>query len=152
VQNQRMCGGDWPEGWNYGPDSVRAMALVYQTLRDYGVDWSADFDWLQAEPAWLTYNMSPDFANLFSFGGYSGNLAHKTSPGLLSVLSTSTVNGALAARLYTSGLAAPTNDFSEGSSIFEMLFSGPSATAEVARAPLSYLASGTGRWISKSSM
>src|SRR5262249_21375163 len=114
ILNQRHCGGDWAEGWNYGPYSIQELALVGQTLRDYGMGWSADFDWIEAEPLWMSYQMTPDFAVLTSFGGYSGSVPDKTSPALLAVLSSTTSQGGLAARLYTSAMAAPENDLFDG--------------------------------------
>jgi hypothetical protein len=155
VLNQRLCGGDWPEGWNYGPLSVQEMALVAVLLRDIGADPGPLFEFLEAEPRWLTYQMAPDYSQLVSFGGYSGNLPHKTSPSLLAVLSSTTKEGALAARLYTSGLAAPTNDFSDGTrglTAFEMIFASTGQLAHLEALPLSFLAAGTGRFLSKSSL
>jgi hypothetical protein len=155
VLNQRLCGGDWPEGWNYGPLSVQEMALVATLLRDIGADPGPLFDFLEAEPRWLTYQMAPDYSQLVSFGGYSGNLPHKTSPALLAVLSSMTKEGALAARLYTSGLVAPVNDFSDGTrgfTAFEMIFASTGQLANPDALPLSFLAVGTGRFLSKSSL
>ena len=155
VLNQRLCGGDWPEGWNYGPYSVMELTLVKQTLLDFGADWGPLFDWAGAEPRWATYQMSPGFTDLRSFGGYSGNVPHKTSPALLAVQSSTTADGPLAARLYASTLAEPSNDLSDGTrgfTAFEMLYADTSATADVSKLPLSYLASGTGRFVSKSSL
>jgi hypothetical protein len=153
VTSQRVCGGDWPEGWNYGPDVVQEFALFYQTLADYGSDWSAEAEWIQNEPLWLTYAMSPDFAKLFSFGTYSGNVPDKLSPSLLAVL-TGAPSGSLATRIYTGALAAPLNDIVNlpEQTVYEMIFSQTGRVADVSSLPLSLFASGTGRWISKSSL
>jgi hypothetical protein len=153
VVSQRVCGGDWPEGWNYAPHAVQELALFYRTLADYGSDWSAEADWIQAEPTWMTYAMSPDFAKLFPFGTYSGNFPDRLSPNLLAVLSSTTAGGSLAARIYTGALAAPTNDVvaAPGETAYEAIFADTSVVADVSSLPLSLLAPGTGRWISRSS-
>jgi hypothetical protein len=99
--------------------------------------------------------MSPDFRELRSYGGYSGNLPHKTSPGLLAVLSSTTGAGPYAARLYTSALAQPNNDLSDGSggfTVYEMLYADTSKTGDVSQLPLSFFAPGVGRFFSRSSL
>ncbi len=157
ILNQRLCGGDWPEGWNYGPYSLTELAGVFLALRDHHLDWSPAFDFLFAQPSWLTYQMSPDFKNLISFGGYSGSVPHKTSPALLTILTDAAppAQAALAARLYRSALATPENDLFDGSrgfTFWEMLFFSEAPSGDVASLPLSYLAPGTGRFVSKSAL
>jgi hypothetical protein len=155
ILDERLCGGDWPEGWNYGPYSVEELALVDLTLRDFGEDWQADFDWLDEEGQWLTYQMSPDFDVLFSFGGYSGSVPDKTSPALLAVLSSGTRAAGLAQRLYTNVVSNPNSDAFDGTrgfTAFEMIYDDPTQTYDPGALPKSYLASGTGRWWSKSSL
>lgn len=154
--NQRLAGGDWAEGGNYGPYSTRELSLVNTLLLDLGEDWSADFDWLQSLPRSLTYQVSPDFSETRSFGGYSGNYAHRTSPSTLAVLATTTRDGAFANRLYTLMNANPENDFADVSSdtFYEMIFASPAGVpiADAASLPLSYLNAGTGRFFSCSSL
>lgn len=154
FMEQRLCGGDWPEGWNYGPLSVQELMLFFQTLKDYGSDWGGDFDWAEAEPAWLTYQMTPDFAKLIPFGGNAGSAPSKTSAALLAVLSSTAAQRGLAARLYTQALAAPVNDITgaRGDTAYELIFADGSAPADVSALPRSTMAGGTGRWISRSSM
>ena len=110
VMNQYLAGGDWAEGWNYGPYSVTEFALVNTVLRDAGVDWSADFDWLQHLPRSLLYQVAPDFSETRSYGGYSGNYPHKTSPAMLATLSTTTQDNGYADYLYRSMNANPNNE------------------------------------------
>ena len=153
VLNQRLAGGDWAEGWNYGWYSTLEMALVNTLIKDLGEDWSADFDWLQQLPRSLTFMASPDFSETRSFGGYSGNYPHRTSPATLAVLSTTTTDGAYAGRLYISMNANPNNDFTDISAdtFYEMIFAGGGA-ADVNALGLTYLNSGTGRFLSRSSL
>jgi hypothetical protein len=155
VANQRICGGDWPEGFNYGPGSMIGHLMTYETLKDIGEDWSADYDFAQPLARSMTYQMSPDFSDLRPYGGYSGAMPHKTEPHLLAVLSTLTSDGALAARLFNNAGANPNNDFQlgvESKTFYEMIFGDMTKTADVSTMPLSYLASGTQRFFSKSSL
>ncbi len=155
IVDQRACGGDWPEGWNYGPYTTLEFALVNQAMKDVGEDWSADFDFVQHTARSLTYMVTPDFSQTLSFGAYSGNLPHKSSPSLLAVLSTTTADGALAAHLYNGLNANPNNDFgdsSRGDTAYEMIFGDMTQTPSVAALPLSYLNSGSGRFFSRSSL
>ncbi len=154
ILNQRLAGGDWAEGWNYGPYSTLEHSLVHTLMKDLGEDWSADFDWLQTLPRSLTYMASPDFRETRSYGGYSGNYADKTSPSLLAVLTSTTVDGAYASRLYTSMNANPDNDFTDipADTFYEMIFADTSRSGDASALPLSYFNSGTGRWFSRSSL
>ncbi len=155
VLNQRLCGGDWPEGPERGQLAVQQLQLVNQLLRDAGADHSILFDWVEAVPTWLTYQTFPDFRGLVPFGEVSEGAPHRISPALLAVLSSTTGRGALAARLYAMGLAAPGSEMSDrspGFTAWEMLFADTSSTGDVSALPLTYLATGTGRWISRSSL
>lgn len=154
ILNQRLAGGDWAEGWNYGPYSSLEMSLVNALLRDLGEEWSVAFDWLQPLARSLTYHVAPDFSETRSFGGYSGNYPNKTSPALLAVLSTTTTDGAYAYRIYTAMNANPNNDFADvpGDTFYELIFASSGATADVSSLPLSYLNRGTGRLFSRSSL
>lgn len=153
VMNQRLAGGDWAEGWNYGPYSVTEMALVNQLLLDLGEDWSAVFDWMQPLPLSLTFQVAPDYSLTESYGGYSGNYANKTSPSALAVLSSTTSLGALANILYTSMNANPNNDFADlpSDTFYEMIFDKKSVPPPMP-VRLSYLNTGTGRFFSRSAL
>ncbi len=154
VMNQRLAGGDWAEGWNYGPYSVTEFALVKQLLLDLGEDWSADFDWMQGLPISYWMHVAPDFSMTQSYGGYSGNYANKTSPSFLTVLSATTgAFGFFAHMVYTSMNANPNNDFADvpSDTFYEMIFDTAGAPPPIAFF-LSYLNTGTGRWFSRSSL
>jgi hypothetical protein len=154
ILNQRLAGGDWAEGWNYGWYTALEFSLVNTLLKDIGEDWGPVFDWLQTMPRSLTYMVSPDFAETRSYGGYSGDYPHRTSPSMLAVLSSTTTDGPFATRLYTSMTANPNNDFVDGagSRFYEMIFARLSPAGDVSALPLSYLNSGIGRWFSRSSL
>jgi hypothetical protein len=159
VLNQRAAGGDWPEGWNYGPYSVLQFALANLALKDTGEDWSADFDWLEALPRSFFYMTSPDYSQSFSFGEYTGDYPDKTSPSMLAVLSATEDDGAFAALLYNRMNANPDNDFASeaedrpsSEAFYEMIFATNSPPPVLSSLPLSYFNSGTGRFFSKSSL
>ena len=154
VMNDRVAGGDWSEGWNYGPYAVTEFSLVNTLMRESGEDWGVDFDWIQQLPISMTYMIAPDFSQTRSYGGYSGNYANKTSPSFLAVLSTTTSNGAFAARLYEAMNANPNNDFADvpSDTFYEMIFAAPQVVYDPPALPLSYFNSGTGRFFSRSSI
>ena len=154
ILNQRIPGGDWAEGWNYGWYSTLEYSLVNTLLKDIGEDWSSDFDWLQPLPRSVTYMAAPDFSEMRPYGGYSGDYPHRTSPATLAVLSSTTTDGAFASRLYTAMNANPNNDFTDsgGDRFYEVIFADTTKNPSVAALPLSYLSSGTGRWFSRSSL
>lgn len=154
ILNDRLAGGDWAEGWNYGWYTVLEFSLVNTLMREIGEDWSPVFDWLQPLARGLTYQVSPDFSEIRPFGGYSGDYPHRTSPATLAVLSSTTSDADYASRLYTSMNANPDNDFrdSGGSRFYEMIFAATAGAGNVDGLPLSYLHSGTGRFFSRSSL
>ena len=153
LLNQRLAGGDWAEGWNYGPYAVTEMQLVNVLMKDIGEDWSPVFDWVQSLPLSMTYQMAPDFSETRSYGGYSGDYPSRTSASMLAVMSTTT-NSRYAQRLY---LEATKNagDLTDipGDSFYDMIFA-PAAppSVDVSTLPLSYLNTGTGRFFSRSSL
>ena len=155
MMNQRLAGGDWAEGWNYGPYSAIELNLVNVLLRDLGEDWTPVFDWVQALPLSMTYQIAPNFSETRSYGGYSGDYPSRTSAAMLAVLSTTTTNAAYAQRLYASTNANPDNDFTDipGDAFYDMIFAPTTQTAvDVGALPLSYLNTGTGRFFSRSSL
>jgi hypothetical protein len=154
ILNQRLPGGDWAEGWNYGWYSVLEYSLVNTLMKDIGEDWSSDFDWLQPLPRSLTFMVSPDFSEMRSYGGYSGDYPHRTSPSSLAVLSGTSTDFALASRLYNAMTANPNSDFTDigGDRFYEMIFADTRKLPDIAFPGLSYFNSGTGRWFSRSSL
>ncbi|MEI6395015.1 MAG: hypothetical protein WCT12_28395, partial [Verrucomicrobiota bacterium] len=97
---------------------------------------------------------APDFSQTRSYGGYSGNYPNRTSPAMLAVLSTTTVDGVYAAYLYAAMNANSDNDFSDvsGDTFYEMIFATNAPSPNLAALPLSYFNNGTGRFFSRSSL
>jgi len=153
VMNDRLAGGDWAEGWNYGWYATLEFSLVNALLRDIGEDWSADFDWLQSLARSLEFMVAPDSSEMRPYGGYSGNYPHRTSPATLAVLSTTAGFGAFAGQIYREMNANPNNDFTDlpADTFYEMIFSSSPTPPPVAFS-LSYLNAGSGRLFSRSSL
>ncbi|HEX3110716.1 MAG TPA: hypothetical protein VHU41_16585 [Thermoanaerobaculia bacterium] len=154
VMNQRLAGGDWAEGWNYGWYSVTELTLLNQLLRDLGEDWGADFDWLASLPLSLSLQVAPDYSETRPYGGYSGDYPHRTSPATLAALSGSSgVIGFFAHSIYVKMNAKPHNDFADqpGDRFYEMNFDTQGVPPPIAFF-LSVFNSGTGRFFSRSSL
>jgi hypothetical protein len=147
VLNQRLAGGDWAEGWNYGWYSVLEYSLINALLQDIGENWSADFAWMQGLPTSLLFMAAPDLTQTFSFGGYSGDYPHRTSPSSLAVLSQ---QSAITGYLYQSMSANPNNDFTDigADTFYDMIFARPTGPL-----PLPFFTvvnnTGSGRWFSR---
>jgi hypothetical protein len=155
VANQRVCGGDWPEGGNYGPNALRAHMMVLIGMADIGEDWSRAFDFVQPIGLVSRYQITGDYTQMLPFGGFSGLMPHKTSPALLAMLTPTTAGGTHAGTLYNQIAATPKNDFfdsSDGDTAFELLFGDVSANAAVTDLPLACYSPGSGRFFSKSSL
>jgi hypothetical protein len=54
-----LAGGDWPEGWQYGPLSVAEIALGARLMRAAGVDVPGASHWLTAVLRHHVYSLSP---------------------------------------------------------------------------------------------
>lgn len=54
-----LRGGDWPEGWQYGPLAVAEYALVMRVARAAGIEVNGVSTWLHALLARHVYGMSP---------------------------------------------------------------------------------------------
>ncbi len=154
IISQRICGGDWSEGWNYGPYTFIEFTLANQALLEAGENWDAAFDFVHNVGQSYAYMVSPDFSETRSFGGYSGSFAHLTSPSMLATLSGNTRSGAWATRVYNGFNAQPANDYyaSRGFAFFEVLSANTTQPLDVSVAPLSYFNPGTGRFFSTSSL
>jgi hypothetical protein len=155
VANQRACGGDWPEGGNYGPGALRAHMTVLFGMADLGEDWSAVYDFVQPLGLLARYQITSDYTEMLPFGGFSGLVAHKTSPALLAMLTPSTDTGVHAATLYSRAAAVTNNDFfdsSEGDVVFELIFGDLTKKADTSGLALSCVSPGSGRFFSRSSL
>lgn len=55
-----LDGGDWPEGWQYGPLSVAEIALGARVMREAGVNVPGVDRWLAALLRHAVYSLAPD--------------------------------------------------------------------------------------------
>jgi hypothetical protein len=154
VLNQRLAGGDWAEGWNYGWYSVLEHTLLNQLLRDLGEDWGVDFDWLQSLPMSWRFQVAPDYSETRPYGGYSGDYPHRTSPATLAAIAGTTgALGYFAHSIYLQMNANLNNDFADqpGDRFYEMIFDTQGIPPPIAFF-LSWFNSGTGRFFSLSEL
>jgi hypothetical protein len=70
-----MDGGDWLEGWQYGPLSVAELAMSAKALRDSGVDMKAWSAWESGLVARALNGSTPDKS-----GAYIGGDSESTTP------------------------------------------------------------------------
>lgn len=55
-----LRGGDWSEGWQYGPLSVASYALTLRAVQPFGIDVSASQGWLRSIVQRHVFALSPD--------------------------------------------------------------------------------------------
>jgi hypothetical protein len=139
-------GGDWPEGWQYGPLSVLEHALGARALRDNGVNVDSAAAWASTLPWRFAYGQTPTTEQAF-VGGDSDSLTPYRKP----------ANGALLAAIVgpagneAKALARQLNtnlSLANENPLFDVLAAatpGPSAPLP-ATTPTSYLAPGSGNW------
>ncbi|HTJ47641.1 MAG TPA: MYXO-CTERM sorting domain-containing protein [Kofleriaceae bacterium] len=71
-----MDGGDWLEGWQYGPLSVAELAMSAKALRDNGVDMSAWTKWENALVSRTLYATVPDKSGAYIGGDSESETPH----------------------------------------------------------------------------
>jgi hypothetical protein len=71
-----LHGGDWPEGWQYGPYSVAEYALGARVMRGAGVDVPGVSQWLHALLLRHVYGLSP------ADGVYAGGDTEDETPNI----------------------------------------------------------------------
>jgi len=54
-----LAGGDWPEGWEYGPMSIMEYALAARALAEQGQTFPALTPWLDSLPMRAAYGLNP---------------------------------------------------------------------------------------------
>jgi hypothetical protein len=63
-----LAGGDWPEGWQYGPMSVMEYALAARALADYGTTFPEVDAWADDLTTRFIYGMNPKQDGLYVAG------------------------------------------------------------------------------------
>jgi hypothetical protein len=139
-------GGDWPEGWQYGPLSVLEHALGARALRDNGVNVDSAAAWANALPWRFAYGLTPATGLAFAGGDSDSETPYRkpTNGALLGAIVGLASDEAKALARQLNGALSLTNE----NPLFDVLAAatlGPSASLP-ATAPTSYLARGTGNW------
>jgi uncharacterized protein (TIGR03382 family) len=65
-----LDGGDWSEGWQYGPLSVIEYALSARALRENGVPLEGYAEWESELVARMLYALTPDRAGIYISGDF----------------------------------------------------------------------------------
>ncbi|HEY2405462.1 MAG TPA: hypothetical protein VGI10_05655 [Polyangiaceae bacterium] len=141
-----LDGGDWPEGWQYGPLSVLEHALGARAMQDNGVTIPGAAAWANSLALRFAYDLTPVTQKVYTAGD-TDNTAPNRDPDngpLLAVMAGPASDQAKTwARKLNSDLGA-VND----NPLFDALaaaVSGASA-ALPATSATNYLARGTGNW------
>ncbi|HTM44836.1 MAG TPA: hypothetical protein VL137_07775 [Polyangiaceae bacterium] len=141
-----LAGGDWAEGWQYGPLSVLEYSLAARAMNDAGVTIPGIETWASSLPLRFTHGLTPMTKMSFT-GGDSDNTTPYRAP----------VNGALLAAIagpadpQAKSLARKLNsdlNLTNENPLFDALAlaaQGPSADL-ASDSPTQYLASGAGNW------
>ena len=77
--NGALVGGDWPEGWQYGPLSVIEYAAASRALREQGIDIGAMGQWASDLTLRHVYGLLPDKSGMY-VGGDTESEAFFSSP------------------------------------------------------------------------
>ncbi len=68
LQRGVLRGGDWSEGWQYGPLGVASYSLALRAVQPYGVDVSVAQDWLRDVVRRHVYGLTPDGSGTYVGG------------------------------------------------------------------------------------
>jgi hypothetical protein len=144
-----LDGGDWAEGWQYGPLSVLEHALAARAMGDNGVPIAGIGPWADSLALRFAHGLTPTTQKTFAAGDTEATTNHlePTNGALLAVIAGPA--GATArswARYFNTSLGL-TNE----NALFDALAaarSGPSAPMP-ADSPTNYVARGTGNWYAR---
>jgi hypothetical protein len=141
-----LQGGDWPEGWQYGPLSVLEYALAARALQDNGVAIGGIEDWTSSLPLRFAHGLTPTTRMTYAAGDSANTTPHREP-----------VNGALLAAIagpanaQAKSLARRMNSdlrLSNENPLFDALaLAAEGASAPLASdSPTSHFAAGAGNW------
>ena len=142
-------GGDWPEGWQYGPLSVLEHALAARAMGDNGAPIAGIGAWADSLALRFAHGLTPTTLKTFAAGDTEATTNHldPTNGALLAVIAGPASDGPRAwARSFNTNLA-----LSNENPLFDALAAarvGPS-TPIPTTSPTSYVAHGTGNWYAR---
>jgi hypothetical protein len=143
-----LQGGDWPEGWQYGPLSVLEHALATRAMQDNGAPVAGASAWADSLVQRFANGLTPSTLQAYAAGDTEAtttNIVPDNGP-LLAVIAGPAGDTARAwARKLDADLA-----LSNDNPLFDALAAARAGASTVpANAPTSYLASGTGNFYSR---
>jgi hypothetical protein len=145
ITNGAMTGGDWPEGWQYGPLSVLEHALGARAMQDNGAAIPVAQQWANSLVQRFAAGLTPSTHLAFAGGdneATTANLPVDNGP-LLAVIAGPGDDTSRAWARKLNGDLALTNE----NSLFDALAGARAgASAAPANVPTSYTAQGTGNY------
>ncbi|HEV8548645.1 MAG TPA: hypothetical protein VGQ57_06445 [Polyangiaceae bacterium] len=141
-----LRGGDWPEGWQYGPLSVTEHALAARALIDNGTDVPGASGWADSLVLRFAYGLTPVTKQAYAAGDSDNDTPNRDpeNGALVGVIAgPGSENAKALARKLNADL-----DLKNENALFDALAaakSGPSS-ALPADLPKNYLAEATGNW------
>ncbi len=139
-------GGDWPEGWQYGPLSVLEHALAARAMQDNGVPITGIEAWASSLALRFAHGLTPVTHKTYAAGDSDDDTPHRdpTNGALLAVIAGPASDQAKAwARKLDADL-----DLTNENPLFDVLAAAATGVSETlpADAPTNYLATGVGNW------
>ena len=92
-----LVGGDWPEGWQYGPLSVTEYAFAARVLEEQGSSWPELRAWADDLTLRFLHGLTPDGREMYAGGDAENDRANDAangSPLLATLLGPSSARGA----------------------------------------------------------
>jgi hypothetical protein len=141
-----LQGGDWAEGWQYGPLSVLEYALAARAMQDNGVPITGAAPWAGALALRFAHGLTPTTKQTFVGGDTDSdtpNRAPDNGPLLAAIAGPSTDQAKAWARKLNADLGLKNDN-----PLFDALAAaaGGPQTALPPDAPTNYLARGVGNW------
>jgi hypothetical protein len=140
-----LSGGDWPEGWQYGPLSVLEHSLAARAMQDNGVALAGATGWAESLVQRFASGLTPQSQQVYAAGDTEAtttNIKPDNGPLLAVIAGPAGEKARSWARKLNADLG-----LSNDNPLFDALAAARTGTSEaIAGAPTSYLASGTGNF------
>lgn len=144
MQQGVLAGGDWPEGWQYGPLSVFEYALAGRALADAGVSLPGLAAWTDSLVERYEHGLAPGRRGSF-VGGDTENDSPWLSPSGMPLFAVLAGKSSEAARSWARALVAELGIIERGQPFYQALAEArPGPAGRPSNVPLSYQARGNG--------
>lgn len=146
-----LDGGDWPEGWQYGPLSVTEHALAARAMQDNGVSIPGAAEWADSLVLRFAYGLTPLTKQAYAAGD-SDNETPNREPENGALVAAIAGPGSAKAKAWARKLNTELGLKNENA-LFDALAEAKSGenAALPSDLPRNYLAKGTGNWYLRSS-